>query len=726
MIVAIKNNKGVVMTMLNYRCKAIILFLVNIDYKVTISELAKQFKVSARTIRYDLDLVKEWLSDKGIILVKKSRVGVWIEDRDDANEKLKNMDLGDVSYHAYIYTPQERKKIILNLLFKHNEHITTQDIAKKLEVSRSTVFKDLDEVEKWLSVRKIRIEKTPKKGIKIKATEECFRKGFQDYIKESFDKNKILDFLRENSPKVSKNRAETILDDHMKRVFKEMNTQDVEDIIAAVESKLKLKFADTAFASLFVHIAIAIERLKKKEKIQMPSEQLNNLRVTNEFKMTREILREIEHRYEIVIPDAEIGYITIHILGAKLRDQLVNDNIESTSDDNLESTINIFLNNVSYKLGYDLSNEKELIRGLLIHLRPAIERLRYALINKNPLFKEIVGSYKTIYDICKDEVIVFESQYGIEFNEDEISYIAMHVASAVERKKEPKNIDDINLMVVCGSGIGTANMLCSRLNKEFTNINILGKYSVFELNKQVFDNVDYIISSVQLRDQLPVPVVYVNPLLIDKDLFKLKRIFNANKSKAENSRINELMNIIHQNCKIKNEARLIKQLNNFFGVMQKSNYQKIRKGLLNYISMENVICGINAETFEDALRITAKPLVNKNKITTRYIDRIINMNEDVVEHLFLKEYFIMPHTDAKEDVLDTCMSLGILDKCVVFNKRRVKYILLIGAVDNYSHTGALEDLIELLENEDFLSEISKCLNSESVIASIKRMLIIGE
>ena len=55
--------------------------------------------------------------------------------------------------------------------------------------------------------------------------------------------------------------------------------------------------------------------------------------------------------------------------------------------------------------------------------------------------------------------------------EEDVGYIALHFAASLERNIMNNNI---KIMIVCGSGVGTAELLKARILKRFPNIHIEG------------------------------------------------------------------------------------------------------------------------------------------------------------------------------------------------------------------------------------------------------------
>lgn len=715
------------MVYLTERCRALITFLLDQNKKVTIKNIANNFNVSSRTIRYDLDIVEDWLAEKNIVLVRKSRVGVWIEEIEEARALLVT-DSKEKNYVMNcVFTMEERVNIILNLLFQSNEYLSTGFIAEKLGVSRSTIFKDLFEVECWLECRDIKIDKKPNKGIRLNASEENLRKGFLDYINSNFDKNKILDFLKQNQSSKYKSKFEFLIDNEIKGIFSEVDFLGIEEVIYSFEKKLEIKFVDTGFAGLLIHIAIAIKRLRSNERLEMPKEQLESLKVTKEFSETKKILMALQDKYKIKIPDSEIGYIVIHILGARFRDDIVNpDDLNDKSDDEfLKVKISQFIDNVENALNYNLNMDYELKRGLFVHIKPAIIRMKYALKSSNPLLQDIKNNFKSIFDACRENIVIFEENFDISFNDDEIGYITMHIASAKERQKETQNKESVKVIIVCSSGIGTSSLVSSRIQSEFPYVEIVNQYSLLEVQNENIYNADYIISTIPINQTFDKPIVYVSPLLSRNDIDNLKKIFNQPERRLINNKVNidELIDIINKNCIIEDKKMLIKGLTKYFNSDKSINCDKQKLRLMDYLNEDTILCNIEADNFEKALFKTAYSLLKKGRIKLSYLEKITKLSKIMPDHFFLKEEFAMPHAANDGDVIKSSMSLGILKNGISLGKKRVKVILILAADDSKAHEKALEDLLILLDDEEFISKLSNCTKPKEVIDLINAILV---
>lgn len=137
------------------------------------------------------------------------------------------------------------------------------------------------------------------------------------------------------------------------------------------------------------------------------------------------------------MPEAEISYITLHILGSKMLEKdLASLDFPFNNAKELELVVEIARNIIavaSDTLHIDLRADQALMNGLVLHLRPTINRLKYGLTLRNPILKEIKINYSDILGVAWLSSRIFEKFLAVKIPEAEISYITLHLAAAVER-----------------------------------------------------------------------------------------------------------------------------------------------------------------------------------------------------------------------------------------------------------------------------------------------------
>ena len=79
----------------------------------------------------------------------------------------------------------------------------------------------------------------------------------------------------------------------------------------------------------------------------------------------------------------------------------------------------------------------------------------------------------------------------------------------------------MQVAVVCSDGIGLSRLMAARLEKVFKDRLEMTTYGKHDITPAVEARIDFIISSLQL-EEVQVPVVYVNPLLSEADIGKIR------------------------------------------------------------------------------------------------------------------------------------------------------------------------------------------------------------
>lgn len=131
---------------------------------------------------------------------------------------------------------------------------------------------------------------------------------------------------------------------------------------------------------------------------------------------------------------------------------------------------------------------------------------------------------------------------------------------------------------------------------------------------------------------------------------------------------------------------------------------RLRKELENNIQVIESI-----ESWEKAIELASKPLLEKNKIEERYVESMIDNINKLGPYVVLMPRIAMPHSRPESGVIESCMSLLKINTGVAFskdkNKEKVNIIFILGAKDNDSHLELITQLTDLLEDEDKIENI---------------------
>lgn len=719
-------------------------YLIELEEPVSIQVLSQLLDVSGRTIRYDLDEIEDLIKDYELKLVKKPNYGVMIEGIDE--EKVKVFAEFDNFYHSrHFRSAKIRKYLILYRLFQKNEPILIIELAHLLDVSSATVSRDLDRVEEWLQKRGLDLIRRRNYGVQIEGEEIDIRHAMKSLLNETYEAGNMIELLNKINKKVDfKSRLEHGYNEEIRNLLGELDLEEIEKIVIIAENELNIRFADSAFTGLIVHIGFAISRLLAEQDIKIAPERLNMVKNKKEYLIAEKISQLLEEKFQVQIPQDEIGFITIHLLGARMRE---GDTNEVLSDGDLEYLVKEMIRFVEKYFSVELFNDKKLSSGLLIHLQAIVNRIVFDLPIKNPLLEDIKQKYGEVFKAAKLAARLIQSEFYVEMSEDEIGYITIHFGAALERinykqKKKAK------VAIVCSSGVGTTNLLEVRLENEFKAIDIAASLSSLDLeNNEIIDEVDFIISTIPLNLN-KLDVIVVNPFLDEVDIEKIKShlkkkeieygIFKEDPRKIINDKeryLNKLDNEFMAEEMIdllkpyleenKMEEAQLKVENHFKSLqnMQKSSLkpEKERNNLLKLLKEDQIKILAEEKDWKRALAKTGKLLKDKELIEQRYIEKMIAIVEDKGPYIAIAPNICLAHAGINDGVNNSAISLAVLKRGIILGHQfdPIKFVFVLAPTDKKAHLPALTDIMEFANDTDLMDAVEAAENEAAVYKLIK-------
>lgn len=531
------------------RAKEIINILCRETQYITIASIAEKLDVSTRTILRELEGVEELLGANGVRLEKKPNRGLYVNGSID--DKANILQLMEMQNENKVYTPRERQAIILSELLQNQSPTKLYYFTKIFDVSEGTVSRDLDSLEAWMKQYNLKLIRKPGLGVFVEGSEGAIRRAIVNLIYENVDQNHLHNFMRENF-KISAERQigiEIRMRNRLLNLIDRETISKLEILIHEVEDMMGYSFADSAYVGLVVHLALAVQRIRNNERITIDKSYLEEIKDKQEYTAAEHLVKKIEKVLSINIPQDEIAYITMHIIGSKNRDIYREKQESTTGGFELVKLAREMIKVAEHESNCYLEQNQKLLIGLVNHLGPAISRLKMNMDIRNPLLDEIKAFYPHIMEISKKCAEVIENRFDIKIPESEIGYIAMHLGAAID-KKEVYDKRVYKAAVACPSGIGASRMLASRIENEYENIMVSDVISTIKLEDYVLDKeeIDFIISTVPI-DEAVLPVIVVTPLLSLTDKLMIDKFLKECKIQEKNE-AREKRNIVDLKSKL--------------------------------------------------------------------------------------------------------------------------------------------------------------------------------
>lgn len=529
--------------MIDERALKIVNYLyVNKSRVISSAELAEFLGVSSRTVIRHMKSITE--NKNPYFNVFSSNKGYTIECTDEKKliEKLKFNVKGNNEESGFI---NRERVITIIFLIILNDHITTDEIADKLYVSRSTISKEIVDVKGILKENNLKLNHKPYYGYFVEGNEINIRRLMASYIEEvinEYGKSLIItELISVNNYKIIKDRVTEIF---------------VSNNVYKPDNQLRL---------IQKYIYVCCLRISTRKKVILNEHE----KITVDIKVinvTKEIINLIEDLTKEKICMDELVYIAF-IIGNSYQDYILtlgNGKLVQNSS-LIINLVKAFIKEISKVMKLDFSKDLQLINGLVTHINSSLSRYSINTGLDNPILKMIKRKYIESYNcalICNE---VMKREFNFELSEDDMGYIALHFAASIEKRKGYIS----RICVICENGIGFSQLIKSKLEEKIRNINIVGTIPRYMINSLDKNDYDLIVSTISLNENdSPIPIVRLSYDISDEDILNLKnKIDNVNLVRGFFNRIPQELFITNKSYKDKEDL-----LEDLLSKMQRKSY----------------------------------------------------------------------------------------------------------------------------------------------------------
>lgn len=489
------------MTLLKKRHIELINHLAMENDWVSANIAADRFNISVSTLRRDVEIINEHYQDEDNRIVSKPGLGLKIEK---ANTLLLAHDV-DSNMMNGILKSKRLIGIATDLLSNSPEPVSISGLAEKYYISRSSIVEDLKKVEAWVTHFSLKVVKNHT-GTSIAGDDFSIRMALKEIITYS-----VLSNYQMTDSRIDRfSRVQLV------KEFGENNVANCMNIITLIEDELGCSISEPYYTNLFSHLLVTIRRNQDERIILSPAFDYvvhNN----KEWQIAEKAWRWLENEYGFILPEIEVSFIYQYIISSGKR-PYDNSAVELSAVDNdaVEYAAKL-IREVSLRLNMNLTTDTVLMQSLISHVKPMLNRLAFNIVIHNPLREEIKTEFRDVFLSVKKSVerINTELNYPVT-SEDEIAYLTVYIQSAIEMTRE-----NLKIILVCSSGIGTSQLLSSRIIRAFPEWEIVDIVSGAMLRKTIASKpCDLIISTIRL-DFVDIPIAYVSALFSKNDISRV-------------------------------------------------------------------------------------------------------------------------------------------------------------------------------------------------------------
>ena len=598
----------------------------------------------------------------------------------------------------------ERLNILKMILYFDESGLKLSDIAGTMEIPKADVRKDLEIMSEELKKDGIKLIYENYKGYKLTGN-----KGNLLVKRLEIIENIIRELKETGDFFNSEDSGTWHSEEYFYGYIKYENLEITRDFLELIGKELGLEIDEENYNRVFSYILMLInfdELYSNKEELL----SRNFLFHTPEYLAVERILWKLfkENDRKESPKEAKLLLITDLIMGI---------NISGLKDDifykwiNEEAVAEEITDKISDMINLNLRGDKILITGLIDNLKFSIYRIKNDIQIINSVFKDLILNKDKNIEIVKKAVEETEKEFKINFTEYELAAMAYLVRASIKRTKR-NNIKKV--LLICGLGYGSSKILEESLkeNYELDIVDVIPYYLADDLIP-AYKEVDFILSTIEIHRQFEVsygiPIIKINPVMQKEDFEKLAE-YGIEKNKTSIS-LKKLISIIENNTEIKDRQKLIDSLKNEFEDRIINDIQKTGYTLKKLLKKENVKFIDEAENWKEAIFQSGDLLVSNKKVTSEYVEEMIELVEKHGPYIVLEEGIAMPHAGISENVLETGISLLVVNEKVSLPEGRNANIFLSFAAKNKNdNIDIMNDLFELITKYEFIDKVSKMKN----------------
>ncbi|TYU20138.1 BglG family transcription antiterminator [Listeria monocytogenes] len=459
---------------------------------VTSNELAAFCECTTRTIRNNISKINEATPN----LIRSAKQGYQINQRIPFELQTES----DVT--------ERKSKLLLELIKNSTKGVDLFELADILYISEVTLKKDIQQLKNELKEADVQIV-TSKDRIKLIGKERAKRKYMISLLYEEGG-------YRESIKSRIQEMIEFVSIDKLQNIVKE---------VLAEESITTNQYS---MMNIVLHYAISIVRIQQGNTLIETQKTLIR-KHSKEYEISKKIAKILSEEYQIHFSEAETKQLGLLYVGLQ-NEQSANANhgeLDQFVDKKIIEALKSVLANVEETYLIDLQNEQLFIK-LAIHVQSLYYRSRYKAYTRNLSLLDIKTSYPVTFDIAVYISSLLQEKLAIDFNEDEISFIALHIGSFLESENRDDIRLEIGLLIEDYHDLRT-NML-KKLRARFENDATI---KLIE-NEDSEGNFDIILTTNRDVALEKAGSIFIHPLLTTKDIKKITSRIQTKKKILEN------------------------------------------------------------------------------------------------------------------------------------------------------------------------------------------------
>lgn len=657
---------------------------------LSIQELADEYGTSEKTLRNDVKEINQFLEEISLPELIITKEGTLIKAKNFNNREAETR-LYELDAYSYKLSGTERQNYIAMVLLESGRYMTMQSFADELHVSRITIVNDMDPVKDKLAQFGVDLMLDPGKGMVIHAEEDVRLRIMAEIGFEIRDERFFQSFLYR--------RLEVYY--------------TLDSILTAAQDYMKenrLLFVGDMFYKIAIYVFILFNFASTRGRRMDGSTALSDM-----DSMMLAVAQELQ---------AVVTQQMLEMYRSYIRANEEDVYLKSVDDIVLYKVIIAFLGEIDKTLNLGLANDTMLLDALLMHIRNMQNWEGFDV--EFPEEEASSINYDLLMELVEQHADVLESYLIHPLSDSIKKSIVIHICVAIIRNQH--HILPISVLLVCPGGRAGGKYLEAQIRHYF-DFRIMGVLTTEKEIRRIeerTENVDFVLSTIPLKTEKYI-VYQIHSHIRLEDLNLLQRaVFRRQhfQPDAKSSKEAVLRKYIYQ---LFEDQELARRLAEGMEAIYTDYMQELakKKGsvLSGRLPGEHVHLTDReaSPAWEDAIRLSAAPLLEAGFIEQGYVDKAIQVVKEYGDYIVVSEGVALAHANHNAGgVHADCLSLLACPKGIHFTESdQMVYLLFC-----FASTGQQDDLemlkaiIRIGQTPGEARRIAALPNAESVRAAV--------
>jgi len=427
----------------------------------------------------------------------------------------------------------ERFSLILTHCLLIPKIPTIEDWSELLNVSRTTVIKDIAKVKQWIRGENLKLVGKPGVGFKLVGEEKNIRDAIVDFFMLIlFQNEEYMDLWRKNLNLIN------VLNKFHLEILSDIHSFKLRNFVQEVEKSLGTTLLYEDYIKFLLYISVSLRRAREDHHIKVVPQEMINITRKPQYKLIKENIAHIYKTSEIKIDQGDIAYLTERFATLRFHSE---PRIFSVYERPVDIYAKYLAKSAEEILGLPFTKDKEFIQLISAHLRMFFRKIDYGVKVMNPFPARIKNNCPLLLKVSEYICKQCAQRFYIEPLNQEAQCIALYLLEEIEKKSWRRRK---KIAVLCPQSIAITHFLKWKLRNSIPEADVIimrsSDINNDNQNNEFLSNADLIVSTE------PLPLTKIPTLIIpcfpnEEHIEKIKEFLRIRCGENKDDCCNELL-----------------------------------------------------------------------------------------------------------------------------------------------------------------------------------------